>query len=434
MKLNPPKNSNYAAIVVKITNLIPLENCDNVVATSIMGNQVIVSNTTKINDVGLFFPVECELSSIYLSDNNLYRHSELNSDKAKKGYFEENGRIRCVKFRGHASEGLFMPISSVDKYITDPLHIGETFDELNGTTICSKYVVKVKNASGNNTGRKVDKKYKSKLVENQFRFHEDTEQLYRNMFKVYPLDTISITYKLHGTSVISSKLLCKKPLKWYEKLLKRFSVNVVDTHYDYLYASRKVIKNAELNTGGNHFYEVDIWGLAHDTIKEHLQDGMTIYAEIVGYLPNGGTIQKDFDYGCTPNTFEVYVYRITYTNPSGKVFEFSAKQVQQYCKKVGLNPVPELYYGRAIDLYEMLSDTTVDNNKDMEVWRSEFLKVLKEKYTNEPCYMCNNNVPEEGIVYRIEKLGLEAYKLKSPDFLEYETKQIDKGNIDIESS
>ena len=29
MKLNKPKNSNYAAVVVDISVLVPLENCDN---------------------------------------------------------------------------------------------------------------------------------------------------------------------------------------------------------------------------------------------------------------------------------------------------------------------------------------------------------------------------------------------------------------------
>ena len=161
---------------------------------------------------------------------------------------------------------------------------------------------------------------------------------------------------------------------------------------------------------------------------------MTIYAEIVGYLPNGGAIQKDFDYGCAPNTFAVYVYRITYTNSSGKVFEFSAKQVQDYCKKVGLNPVPELYYGSAALWYELYSGKTLEADMNLDDWRLEMLELLKELYTNQDCFMCNNKVPEEGLVYRIEDLGLKAYKLKSTRFLEYETKQLDKGNTNLEDN
>ena len=425
-----PKNPNYAAIVVKIGNIIPLENCDNVVATMIMGNQVIVSKDTKINDIGLFFPVECELSKAYLSNNNLYRHSELNVNKDKKGYFEDNGRIRCVKFRGHNSEGLFMPIQSLDFITTTYPHVGQSFDELNDIEICKKYEITRRVVGGNNV-RKIDKKYKSKLVENQFRLHDDTEQLYRNLYKLYPDQLISITYKLHGTSFISSKVLCKKPLKWYENVLKSLGVNVVDTQYDYLYASRKVIKNAELNSGNSHFYGEDIWGLADAKVREFLQDGMTIYGEIVGYLPSGGAIQKDYDYGCAPNTFEVYIYRITYTNTSGKVFEFSAKQVQDWCKANRLDAVPQLYYGYASELYTLL--TGLDVEDDLDDWRVNFLKALKKQYNEEDCFMCTNKVPQEGVVLRIEKNKFEAYKIKSVSFLERESSLLDKGEIDIES-
>ena len=428
--MKQPKNPNYAATVVKISNIIPLENCDNVVATMIMGNQVIVSKDTKINDVGLFFPVECELSSKYLSNNNLYRQSELNVDKNKKGYFEDNGRIRCVKFRGHNSEGLFMPIQSLDFITTTYPHVGQSFDELNDVEICKKYEI-VRKITNTNNVRKIDRKYKSKLVENQFRLHDDTEQLYRNLYKLYPSQIISMTYKLHGTSFISSKVLCKKPLKWYEKALKSLGVDVVDTQYDYLYASRKVIKNAELNSGNSHFYGEDIWGLADAKIREFLQDGMTVYGEIVGYLPSGGAIQKDYHYGCAPNTFEIYIYRITYTNTSGKVFEFSAKQVQDWCKTTGLNAVPQLYYGYASDLYTLL--TGLDVEDDLDDWRINFLKALKKQCNEADCFMCTIKVPEEGAVLRIEKNKFEAYKIKSVSFLERESSLLDKNVLDIES-
>lgn len=53
MKINKPKNENYSAIVVEIKTLIPLEKCDNVQGAIIMGNQVIVSKSVKIGDVGL---------------------------------------------------------------------------------------------------------------------------------------------------------------------------------------------------------------------------------------------------------------------------------------------------------------------------------------------------------------------------------------------
>ena len=348
-----------------------------------------------------------------------------NVDKEKAGYFEDNRRIRCVKFRGHKSEGLFMPLSSLDFIVKTSLKVGTELDELKGIEICRKYVVR--NTPGSGGSAKTPKKPKeNKIIDNQFRFHEDTNQLYKNLHKINPDSIISISYKLHGTSGISAKILCKKPLKWYERVLKKLGVNIVDTQYDYIYSSRKVIKNPELHPNANHFYNEDIWGLAHNTLKDHLVDGMTLYYEIVGFLPSGGYIQKEYDYQCSEKEFEVYIYRITYTTPSGKVFEFSSRQVQEWCKSKALEAVPELWYGKAVDLVN--SDPTISGE-----FNDRFLKYLKEYYNERDCFMCNNKVPEEGCVVRIEGLDFEAYKQKSNAFYERETKLLDKGEDDIES-
>ena len=454
MKLNKPKNSNYCATVVEIKTLIPLEKCDNVQAAIIMGNQVVVSKDIKIGDIGLFFPVETELSKEYLSNNNLYRKPELNIDSKQKGYFEENGRIRCVKFRGHKSEGLFMPYESVFPFLKDSpilssedgdiLNVGDEFDELNGTLICQKYVIKTNRTPGQPGSKKskIDKKFESKLVENQFRFHTDTSMLYKNLHRIEPNSLIQISYKLHGTSGISSYVLCKRNITKRERFgafIHNIYTNIVtfgknkfiitDTHYDYLYSSRKVIKNQELNPNAQHYYSEDIWGIAHKELEPFLQKGMTFYYEIVGYLPNGGAIQKDYDYGYEQGKYGIYIYRITSTNIDGKVIEFSAKQVQDFCKKNGLNSVPELYYGYAKDLFTYQNI----NNPSDDDWRNEFLNYIKFKYNEKQCFMCSNKVPEEGVVIRIEGLEIEAYKQKSNRFYERETILLDKGESDIES-
>ena len=445
MELKKPKNSNYAAVVVEIKTLVPLEKCDNVQAAIIMGNQIIVSKEVKIGDIGLFFPVETALSNEYLKANNLYRKPELNNDPTQKGYFEENRRIRCVKFRGHKSEGLFMPLSSVlfitykDGKVDPILTLGKTFDELNGVPICEKYVIKQNKTPGEPGSKKnkVAKKYESKLVDNQFRFHQDTSMLYRNLHRITPDSLISITYKLHGTSGISSYILCKRKITKREKIgsfLNNIYTHIVtfgkrkfvtiNTEYDYIYSSRKVIKNEEINPNAQHYYSEDIWGIAHKELEPFLTKGMTLYYEIVGYLPNGGAIQKDYDYGCEPTKHAIYIYRITQTNVDGKVFEFSAKQVQDWCKKNGLNAVPELYYGYAKEFS--------DERLNKENWEIKFLETIKNKYNEKDCFMCSNKVPEEGVVVRIEGLECEAYKAKSERFYARETAQFDKGESNIE--
>lgn len=428
------KNENYAATVVQINKLVELEGCDNVQAAIIMGNQVIVSKDTKVGDIGLYFPLETQLSEKYLSSNNLYRKPELNIDSSKKGYFEENGRIRCVKFRGHKSEGLFMPIDSL-RFVFDNIgavtidygkyfKLGDTFDNIDGIEICKKYVIKER-VSGEQNIPKSKKPKVERIIDTQFRFHQDTSQLYKNLHKIQLDSLISVTYKIHGTSGISSYVLVNKPLKWYEKLLRKIGVDIPTTMYDYIHSSRKVIKT-ELNASGG-FYNEDIWGLAHNELKEYLTKGMTIYYEIAGFLPSGKQIQKDYDYGAEQGKYKIFIYRITQTNVDGKVYEYSAKQVQQWAWARGLVPVPELYYGTVIDFLGDFALETVNNKEE------EFYELLKHWFTEKQCFLCNNEVPEEGCVVRVEGLDFEAYKLKSNKFYERETKLLDKGESDIES-
>ena len=430
MKFKKPENLNYCATIIQIKKLITFSNCDNIQGALIFGNQVIVSIDVKVGDIGIFFPTETQLNEIYVSENNLYRHNELNKDNDKKGYLEDNRRIRTIRMRQNESCGLFMPLESLSFcYKIEKFKIGDTFDEINKIKICNKYIIKIKKTQGLGNNKKYIKK--SKLLDKQFKFHKDTLQLGKNMHKIKENTIIQISYKVHGTSVIISKVLCKKKLNYFYKFLKLIRIKIIDTIYDNLYSSRKVVKNDDMNPNNiKNFYNFDIWGIVNDQLKEYLNDGLTIYAEIVGYLPDGGHIQKGYDYGCKENTHSIYIYRITYTNITGTVFEFSTQQMREWCEGHNLQTVPELYYGKAIDFFKNNEDIiqteyNLDFNRDL-------LEILIQKYLKNNCYICKNKVPVEGIVVRTEKNQFEAFKLKSFEFLKRETKQLDKGVIDIE--
>lgn len=447
MNLKTPINENYAATVVEIKNLIPLNNCDNVVHANIFGNLVIVGKDTNVGDKVLYFPVETRLSIQYASVNNLYREPQRNADVSQKGYFDDNGRIRCVKFRGHRSQGLVMPITSLLKFadVKDlaTLSVGNTFDHINGIKICEKYVISESKAGEKVQGQGKGKKPKeSRVVDGQFRFHVDTSHLGKNIHKIDPDTVISITNKLHGTSLVASKILVKRKMNWAERLLKKLGFKLLETEYDMIYSSRKVIKNDGVGSP-NHYYKEDIWKLAAEALKDFLSDGMTVYAEIVGYTPLGKSIQGGYDYGCHPNpyngekdNYKIYIYRITHTNWAGQTFEFSAKQVQQWCKYMGLRAAPEYFYGKAGELVgTVVADGEGYKELSLEEWRNMLLTKLQNSYNmEENCELCENKVPAEGLVVRVERLDYEAYKLKAFRFSERETKQLDKGEIDIETS
>lgn len=160
-------------------------------------------------------------------------------------------------------------------------------------------------------------------------------------------------------------------------------------------------------------------------------------------MPDGKIIQKDYDYKCVYDPkiyrysemspkqmynnklFDIIIYRITYTNVDGNVYEWSTQQIQEFCKINGLHAVKELYYGLAENLFPEI--------KNSSNWGQDFIDKLRNKYLEKKSILCNNSVPEEGIVIRREVNDIDVYKLKSLAFLERETKNLDKGIIDIES-
>lgn len=467
MKLKTPINENYAATMVTINHLIALDNCDNVVHANIFGNLVVVGKDTKVGEKGLYFPVETRLSDEFLHENNLYREKTKNKDTAEKGYFEDNGRIRCVKFRGHKSEGLFLPVgsllsfASVDDLAT--LADGDTFDEINGLQICEKYVPRFSRTPGLG-GKEGGSKYKKvpRIVDGQFRFHEDTGMLGKNIHKILPDTIFSITNKIHGTSFVVGNLLCRRKLGWFERLLKRLGVKIDDKWYDLIYSSRKVVKNDDLNRVQYHFYGEDLWGDIKTDLAPFIKPGMTVYGEAAGFTKGGKAIQSGYDYGY-PKTkvintdydkdgdiieipYGIFIYRITDTNVAGDVHEWSARQVQDWCrtlyKEDEIRAVPEFFYGKASEIFPWFKpadiweegEVLITEEDAREKWQHGLLESLQKSYNMEElCYLCTNKVPAEGLVVRLEVPDFLAYKLKSFRFREMETKLLDKGEVDLET-
>jgi hypothetical protein len=466
LTLSKNHNINYAAKIVRINNIRRHSNADRLQCTSIAGNNVIIGNDQKVGDLGIYFPVESQIATAFLKENNLFKEKEANKNNAAAGFFEQNGRVKALKLRGEKSEGFWIPIDALNckpfliNHDTAILHEGADFDAVGGELLVKKYRIKYSNSKDpSSIQKKKSAKQESIIVENQFHFHIDTPQLGRNLFKFNSKSNVSITQKLHGTSFISSKVLTKKKLTWKDRLARWFGCNVIDTHYGNLYASRRVIKNIGSNKGS--YYSEDIWGMANTQIEPHLKDGMTVYGEVVGFLPSGKMIQKDFDYGCLPMTHKVFVYRITWTLPNGHVIDWSWGQIKEWCRFHGLQHVPEFYAGKALDFvlqYHKVqldpNDNIVDymksqrnpqifDNIDDRDWNDLFINTLKEQFLEKKAdgaamlhgsIKCNNPVWDEGVVVRLDdSFDFDVYKLKSFNFLAAESLQLDRGDIDIES-
>ena len=372
----------------------------------------------------LYFNSGTKLSSDFCKYNNLYEDKTLNNNTNLKGYINSKNRVRAVKLRGIISDGILLPISSLEyiyQQINLILNVGDTFTDIGNYSICEKYVVPT--ARNSNPGGKAPKisKVKDLLIENQFRLHSDTAHFARNLHKFEDNDNIIITRKFHGTSGISSHVLIKHNLNLIERFLLWFNINIPKTEYGYIYSSGKP-KSGKVKGiySSNHllkydnteqsFYKENYWLKAFGKLKPFLEKGITLYYEIVGKGIQG----NDYTYGFE---HEIFVYRITQTNADGIVYEFSWEQVKNYCNKYNINYVSE--YRKC---------TYLDLKKEAEFNSEDIIQTLTVLYLNKSYGDCK---VDEGICIRNERTN-EIFKLKSPNFILAENNNAEIEEINIE--
>lgn len=440
--LSITEQSNYLARVVRLESPKKHPNADRLQIWNVNGYDVITDMSRKEGDICIYFPIECQIDNQILSKLNLYSDKDLNADKNVTGYVHKTGRVRAVKLRDIMSEGMILPYSEVmntlgisylDIIGEATKFIDQEFDTVDGYTICKKYVPVIKEVrSGTGTGERRGPKVNELLIPGQFNFHYSTSKLQDNIYKFEnEEDEIVIDLKMHGTSAVFSNVLTKRKLSVWEKVKKFFGSNVKTEEYSKMYSSRTVVKSIDgkYNVPDGGYYNSDIWGKVFGEIKNSIPKGITIYAEIVGYVGEK-MIQKDYDYGCKPGEHKLYVYRITETGRAGTSIEYSWNEIEDFCKEHNFTTVPVLYTGTIHDFYvfgRSFGDTHLPEHSPQL-----FLDILKGEFLEKNCQYCTKKVPAEGICIRNESGNKIAYKLKSKRFLEMETKQLDKGGEVIE--
>lgn len=419
MKILTPENENYAATVVTIKELHPLEGSDRIVGATIFGSQAIVGvGTTEVGTKGLYFPAETQLSEEFAYHNNLHDHGNLNKDQGAKGYLGDNRRIRAIRLRGHRSDCLFLPIESLS-YIKglklDDLKEGDTFDQLLDHPICNKYIVKrtVKEQRLEKNKHKpiprIDKKF---LPE-----HYDTDNYFRNSEVIPNTRWVTITQKLHGTSIRVGHTVVNRKLTIRDRAAKLAGVQVKDTEMDYVFGSRKVIKDIN-NPNQNHFYTTDIWTEEGKKLEGLIPENFLLYGELIGYTSDGSPIQKNYTYRVPQGTCDLYIYRVAFINEKGYVVDLSWDQVVEFCKDRGLKTVPELYSG------------PMPTQPEIVLWFID--KKFREDGYPQAVELDDASPVDEGVCIRVDGMSPYILKAKSPMFLEYETKMLDEEAVDME--
>ena len=444
----------YCGYITRLKNVRKHSNADRLLLADCFGNTVIVSLDYTENQLGVYFPVDGQLSEEFCAANDLVRRKDENGNPAG-GYLDpEKRNIRAMKLRGEKSDGLFLPLTSLANFTTiSDLKEGDTITILNGVEICKKYIPKHKEGSWHGGG---SRGHKTKVnFAPTFAQHVDTEQLAYHLNDFCAGDVVELSLKLHGTSGRTGylPLIRNKKRTLWQKIMRKPADTY--TEYGYVTGTRRVVLD-EKHDGG--FYDDNTF--RREMAKKFegkLHKGETVYYEIVGFVNENTPIMasvknskiKDkefskmygeetvFSYGCDPTgdwvekyksgapdvldfdcvfppKCEVYVYRMTMSNEEGDVVEMSPEQMRLRCDQMGVKYVPVF---EKFIIPDMGVDIDKDGTADAQIVSpGEYVLRKVEQYFDGPDPIGKTHI-REGVVARIvNRPTICLYKHKNFSF------------------
>ena len=443
----------YCGYITRLKNVRKHPNADRLQLADCFGNTVIVSMDYTETQLGVYFPVDGQLSVEFCAANDLVRRKDENGNPCG-GYLDPDKRnIKAMKLRGEKSDGLFLPLKSLETFgDISKLKEGDRIDNFNGHLICEKYIPRTNTRRGGvSSGNKTRKKKVPTAP--LFVEHADTEQLAYNLGAFKPGDEIEITLKMHGTSQRTGYLPVFKGYKktLIDRLLRRDGTPI----YDWGYVSgtrRTVLENFDGGYyGSNEFRE------AHSKFFEgKLNKGEEIFYEVVGFTHTGAPIMGDgnnkklndkefvkqygetttFSYGCAPQAVpalikapemvevapavpqsDIYVYRMTMTNEDGFAVEYTPDFMRYRCEQMGVKCVPVMWKG-AIPENLQTEDFFTSASGDFDDWvyaenAGEWIKNKAEQYYDGPDPIGKTHIREGVVVRIINRPKFCAYKHKN---------------------
>lgn len=493
-------NHEYCASVVKVGEVIPIENSDFLAYTMINGKSIVVrKDEVSEGDIMFYADNETKLNEDFLGANNLYELSEFDKNsnasevgalltelksfknqfikspedsllkekieeiegrlKTMVGFFNKQSRVRMIRLRKVPSMGFLFSKEAMMKWCPEVSelnledYVGKDFDTVNGELFIKVYVPYIPEVRERGHSPKNQKRVErfDRMIEGEFWFHYDTQPLNKNFYRLNPETPVVVSVKVHGTSAIFAHILTKKPkeyktpFNWLTKLVNKLNLSLpikwqkTEEVYDYIYSSRKVIKNQYINTkvtGG--YYGEDVWGEYNELLKPYIPEGMTVYGEIFGYTTGSQKmIQDGYDYGCQEGTNKLMPYRITTSEQGGVKREWEVSEVKEWTENLikshpeiadRIFPIVILYEGTLGNLYPEVDPSNHWGENVLNLMSNESRWLMEKRES-----LCKKKVPREGIVLRIIKDPMkEAFKLKTTAFLEREAKEVDKGQVDVE--
>ena len=442
----------YNAYITTLKNVRKHPNADRLLLGECFGNTVCVGLDYTEGEIGVYLPVDGQLSEEFATVNNLVRKKD-DAGNNIGGYMDPSKRnVQAIRLRGEKSDGLFLPLSCLEYTGVnfDDLNIGDAITVVNGHEICQKYIPR-RNPSrrGERAGNKTRKK--KVAISPLFAEHADTEQLAYNLGAFKVGDQIEITLKMHGTSQRTGYLPVFKGYK--RTLLDRIFRREGTPIYDWGYVSgtrRTVLENYDGGYyGSNEFREEH-----SKTFEGKLWKGEEIFYEVVGFTHTGTPIMATadnkkindkefvkqygktttFSYGCAPDgchgtellkmiipndkneeakiirepQSDIYVYRMTMTNEDGQVIEYTPDFMRYRCEMMGIKCVPVFWQGIIPEHPASKADATIEPG--------EWVKNIAEKYYDGADPIGKTHIREGVVVRIVNRPKFTAYKHKNFSF------------------
>lgn len=449
--------STHCGYVVNIKELRPHSNADKLQIATFFGNDTCVGLDVKLDDIGIYFPSDLQLSVEFCEQHNLVRRKD-DSGNNVGGYLDPDKRnIRTIKLRGEKSDGLFMPLQCLayTGINLDDLNIGDRIDIVNGHEICKKYIPHSNRRRGSYSEGNKTRKKKIPIAP-LFAEHADTEQLAYNLNAFKAGDQIEITLKMHGTSHRVGYLETLQGYKrtFADKIFRR--EGTPEYNWGYVAGTRRTV--LEDYNGG--YYGSNEFREAHTKFfNGKLWKGETVYMEIVGFTNDGTPIMSNcenkklndkdfikqygditiFSYGCDPTGYtelpmkdtglpygavvsipksEVYVYRMTMTNEDGNIVEYTPDFMRYRCEQMGVKTVPVLWKGFIPYTIDDIESAIPGHRIILKEGESagEWIKNVAEQYYDGPDPVGKTHIREGVVVRIINRPKFCAYKHKNFSF------------------
>ena len=422
----------YCGYITTLKNVRPHPNADRMKLADCFGNTVCVDLDAAEGEIGVYFPTDGQLSVEYCEKNNLVRRKDEAGNNVG-GYLDpEKRNIRAINLRGEKSDGLFMPISSLEYTGVnfDDIDIGDTVVTVNGHEICQKYIpksadrVRATGGAGNRTRKRKDP------IAPLFAEHADTEQLAYNLSAFKPGDYVEITLKMHGTSQRTANLPIFQGYKrtLWDKIVRRTGTPIYEDGY--VSGTRRVVLDSYDGGfyGSNEFREQ-----YHKLFEGRLWAGESVYYEVVGFTHARAPIMAScrnkklndkefikqygdetvFSYGCKVDGMpfelsDIYVYRMTMTNKDGNVVEYTPDFMRYRCEQMGVKSVPVLWSGIIPENPGSVNDPTIS--------AGEWIKNKAELFYDGADPIGKTHIREGVVVRIVNRPKFAAYKHKNFSF------------------